>query len=125
MTTKKTVRFIKGYPKFAYLMSNDAVCFMMHMADIEFLRRGNYKANWFKGEYVDRMNMNVKQFNRCVTELEALGLLEITRSVNGRGVIYTLNQMAYNKYFPGFLNILHIFALVIHTCQHISVSQYL
>lgn len=107
MTTKKTVRFIKGYPKFAYLMSNDAVCFMMHMADIEFLRRGNYKANWFKGEYVDRMNMNVKQFNRCVTELEALGLLEITRSVNGRGVIYTLNQMAYNK-------LLNVCAATIH-----------
>lgn len=50
MTTEKTIRFIKGYPKFAYLMSNEAVYFMMHMADIEFLRKGNYNTHrWFKG----------------------------------------------------------------------------
>lgn len=98
MTTEKTIRFIKGYPKFAYLMSNDAVYFMMHMVDIEFLRRGNYNTHrWFKGEYVRRMNMKVKQFNRCVTELETLGLLKVTRRINGNGLTYTLNQMAYRK----------------------------
>lgn len=97
MTIKKTVRFIKGYPKFAYLMSNEAVCFMMHMADIEFLRRGNYSTNWPKGEYVNRMNMNVKQFDRCVCELETLGLLDVTKSINGRYATYTLSQVAYKK----------------------------
>lgn len=97
MTTKKTVRFIKGYPKFAYLMSNDAVCFMMHMVDIEFLRRGNYNTNWSQNEYVSRMNMDVRQFNSCLSELKALGLLEVTKSLNGRGVRYTLNQAAYRK----------------------------
>lgn len=97
MTTEKTIRFIKGYPKFAYLMSNEAVYFMMHMADIEFLRRGNYNTNWSKNEYVNRMNMDVRQFDGCINELEALGLLEVTKSINGRGVTYTLNKIAYRK----------------------------
>lgn len=97
MTTEKTIRFIKGYPKFAYLMSNDAVCFMMHMTDIEFLRKCNYSTNWPKKEYASRMNMDIMKFNRCTCELKALGLLDVTKSVNGRYATYTINRVAYQK----------------------------
>lgn len=97
MTTNKTVRFIKGYPKFAYLMSNNAVCFMMHMADIEFLRKCNYTTNWSKKQYASRMNLNIREFNRCACELVELGLLDVTKSANGRYTAYWINQMAYRK----------------------------
>lgn len=94
---KKITRFLKGYPKFAYLMSNESVCFMIHLLDIEFLRKGNYNVTWPKRIFVSRMGMHKHEFDRCVNELEALGLLDVTKSMNGRYTGYHLNWVAYKR----------------------------
>ena len=90
-------RYLKGYPGFSYVMSSEAVCFVMHLVDVKYLQDNNYNIFWTQEEYIERMGMGRKPFIRCLWELKRIGLLVDTQDENGKRVAYTLNMPAYDK----------------------------
>lgn len=90
-------RYLKGYPGFSYVMSSEAVCFVMHLVDVKYLQDNNYNIFWTQEEYIERMGMGRKPFIRCLWELKRIGLLVDTQDENGKRVAYTLNMSAYDK----------------------------
>lgn len=97
MMKKKITRYLKGYPKFTYFMSNESVCFMIHLQDIEFLRKGGYNTTWPVEQYIARTGLSQSDFYRCTWELTRLGLLVTERSECKKFVSYALNQKGYNR----------------------------
>lgn len=93
----RKTRFIKSYTGFSYLMGRDEIYFLMHMVDIEFLRELGYRVSWSKDEYMNRMQMGLYTFNKCVGNLERMGLLERIYAKLGRKVYYNLNTEVYKR----------------------------
>lgn len=93
----KSTHFVKFYPGLSYLLGRDEIYFLLHIMDIEYLRQNNYGCNWYKGEYMQRMQMSRYTFDRCVKKLLKLEL--IIRKENNRGneVSYGLNLPVYNQ----------------------------
>lgn len=90
-------RYLKGYSGFSYVMSSEAVCFVMHLLDVKYLQDKGYNIFWTQEEYIGRMGMGKNPFLKCLRELDRIGLLADTPDENGERVAYTLNMPAYDR----------------------------
>lgn len=90
-------RYLKGYSCFNYVMSSEAVCFVMHLLDVKYLHDKGYNICWTQEEYIERMGMGRNPFLGCLYELNRIGLLVDTLDETGERVTYTLNMPAYDK----------------------------
>ena len=90
-------RYLKGYSCFNYVMSSEAVCFVMHLLDVKYLHDKGYNICWTQEEYIARMGMGRNPFLKCLYELNRIGLLVDTPDETGERVAYTLNMPAYDK----------------------------
>lgn len=90
-------RYLKGYSYFNYVMSSEAVCFVMHLLDVKYLHDKGYNICWTQEEYIERMGMGRNPFLKCLYELNRIGLLVDTLDETGERVTYTLNMPAYDK----------------------------
>lgn len=91
-------------PQFAFVKCNlnlscmfDAseVIFIMHMINIAYLRSKGYNTIWSKAHLMQRMNLRLRTFNRCVERMTELKLLD--RMPQEGMYDYLWNMERYNR----------------------------
>lgn len=73
---KKKTSYVKCYLNLSSMFDGQEIIFILHMVNINSLRSGGYNTVWSKGFLMKRMNMGLRVFNRCVSRMAGLGLLE-------------------------------------------------
>lgn len=68
--------FIKYYPHLSCMFDASEIVFILHMLDIAYIRSKGYNTVWSKGHLMNRMNIRLRTFDRCVKRMVELGLLD-------------------------------------------------
>jgi hypothetical protein len=94
---KRSIPFVKYYLELSYLFSPEECRFIMHMTDIEFLKKSGYQTGWSKKEYIKRMGLSEYSFDKSVERLQKMGLLSRTHNSLGNKVFYSFDMDLYNR----------------------------
>lgn len=91
------IPFIKFHKVLSLLFNPSEVIFILHMLDIESLKKQGHKIEWTRGFYMARMGMTPYTFDKCIETLLAIDLLTKTNNTDGNKVYYSLNMDLYTR----------------------------
>lgn len=87
--------YVKCYLNLCCMFDPCEIVFLLHLVNINCLRNGGYNTVWSKTYLMQRMNLGLRVFNRCIKRMTELGLLE-RRLQNGM-YDYHLNMAMYER----------------------------
>lgn len=91
------IPFIKFHKVLSLLFNPSEVIFILHMLDVESLKKHGHKIEWTRNFYMARMGMTSYTFDRCIETLMAIGLLTKTNNIEGNRVYYSLDMDLYDR----------------------------
>lgn len=107
------------YLNLSCLFDPAEIVFLLHMVDMESMKRSGYNTTWSKDFLLLRMNLGVRLFDRITKKLILMGLL--SKDKVGNKYAYSLNLKAYRKLI-GFLSITNdIFKLKVF-CETVFIK---
>lgn len=87
--------FVKCNLNLSCMFDASEVIFIMHMINIAYLRSKGYNTIWSKAHLMQRMNLRLRTFNRCVERMTELKLLD--RMPQEGMYDYLWNMERYNR----------------------------
>ena len=79
-----------------YLFSPGESRFILHMLEVDFLKKQGYNTDWTRAEYMKRMGLNLYTFENCVRRLEKMNLLTRRHNNLRNRVYYSFNMELYD-----------------------------
>lgn len=87
--------FVKCHLNLSCMFDASEMIFIMHMVHISYLRSKGYNTVWSKAHLMQRMNIRLRTFDRCVKRMEGLRLLD--RLPQEGMYDYLWNMERYNR----------------------------
>lgn len=113
-------KFVPFYVNLSLLFDSAEVVFILHLVDMENMKRNGYSTAWSRDFVLLKMNLGIRLFERCVKRLISIGLL--SRKLKGHKYIYTLDMELYEK-LVGIFTITNDIHKMKSFCDTVFVKQ--
>lgn len=113
-------KFVPFYVNLSLLFDSAEVVFILHLVDMENMKRNGYNATWSRDFVLLKMNLGIRLFERCVKRLISIGL--VSRILKGNKYIYTLDMELYEK-LVGIFTITNDTYKIKSFCDTVFVKQ--